>query len=338
VEGAIEAARHFATEKGHSTDGTLEVLKSLQQDEDPDSKITVISKGGFWQDGEMNRKYTDFVKGDYLWQIDSDEFYLDSDINTLRRWIVQDPSIDGANFRWLVFWGDENYVTDGWLLRWGKLDLNRLFRWESGYQYRHYAKGSKGPDVIKNDGYRLSHGNWISAEKLANLGIYLYHFSLVFPKQVLSKSNIYSEGMTPSVDNSQMYDWAHNNWVALNNPFRVHNRYEHIAWLKRYRGLIPKQAAQMFEDIRSGQIECSMRQMDDVIRTERSPGYKLKRLMLSTLCDLRIRWHGTKKGYLLDRAAHKWVDSGMLAVARATFRRLLQGTVRRLKRTSSMFQ
>ncbi|MDX9763319.1 MAG: glycosyltransferase family A protein, partial [Desulfomonilia bacterium] len=54
VEGAAPAARNISTSDGHSTDGTLQVLRDFQQYEDPDRKITIITAedeghpDGFW--------------------------------------------------------------------------------------------------------------------------------------------------------------------------------------------------------------------------------------------------------------------------------------------------
>jgi hypothetical protein len=47
VEGAVEKARSIATPDGHSTDSTRETLASIQTHEDPENKITVISRDGF---------------------------------------------------------------------------------------------------------------------------------------------------------------------------------------------------------------------------------------------------------------------------------------------------
>jgi len=333
VEGAVKKARDVATADGHSLDTTRETLNAVKANEDPEGKLTVISQDGFWPDKViMSHAYTDLAAGDYLWQVDSDEFYRDRDIDTLRCWIAADPSIDGATFRWRLFWGNECYLTDGWYLRTHAGDVNRLFRWEPGFYYDHYGKHPNGPTVTTPEGYRLNDGHWLSASYLAQCGIYLYHFSLVFPEQVLNKAKGYVAGVSPGVDNSQMYDWAQRNWLSLQNPFRVHNRYQFIAWLQRYRGPIPHQAAQMFADIRAGRLQWPMRDMQDAERIERSPGYRLKRATLRLMGDLANRWHGTKRGFLLTQAGHKWVDAGTLAVLQAAMRRTLTAIPRYARR------
>jgi len=315
VEGAVEKARSIATPDGHSLDSTREILASVKANEDPENKITIISCDGFWADKTvMSHAYTERATGDYLWQVDSDEFYLDEDIEKVRNWLADDPTIDGASFRWLVFWGNEKYIADSWRLRAKRDGFNRLFRWRKGFDYDHYGPDPKGPTVTTPEGFRLTDGNWLSAFELVEKGIYLYHFSLVFPSQVLNKSKGYAEGVSPRVDNSQMYDWAQQNWISLKNPFRVHNRYQFISWLERYDGPLPQQAVQMFEDIRSGKIECKMRDMQDAVRIERHPYYRLKRTLLRYAGDFVNRNPDSKTAFWVLLISEKWVNEGLIAL------------------------
>ena len=84
VEGAAPGAVNIATPDGHSRDGTLEVLRRFKADEDPDGKVTDRdrrgrrSPDGFWpgEKDEQSRAYATRATGDYLWQVDIDEFYL----------------------------------------------------------------------------------------------------------------------------------------------------------------------------------------------------------------------------------------------------------------------
>lgn len=323
VEGAVEKARSIATPDGHSLDSTRETLASVKAHEDPEDKITIISRDGFWADKVvMSHAYTELATGDYLWQVDSDEFYLDEDIEKIRNWLAKDPTIDGATFRWRLFWGNENYITDGWFLRSGAGDVNRLFRWGKGFYYDHYGKHRNGPTVTTPDGFRLNDGNWLSASELAKAGIYQYHFSLVFPNQVLKKAKGYVAGVSPGTDNSQMYDWAQRNWLSLENPFRVHNRYQHISWLERYQGPLPKASMEMFNDIRSGKVDCEMRDMEDAIQIERSRYYRLKRAFLRFAGDFINRNPNTKLAFLLLQISEKWVNEGFAKIITSSFRKM----------------
>ena len=48
--------------------------------------------------------------------------------------------------------------------------------------------------------------------------------------------------------------------------------------------------------------------------------------------DWANRWHGTKRGFLLTQAGHKWVDAGTLAVLQAAMRRTLTAIPRYARR------
>ena len=83
AEGACEGARNIATADGHSRDGTLELLRRIKRLEDPENKITIVTAedeghtDGFWP-GEKHEQCRAFAKratGNYLWQVDIDEFY-----------------------------------------------------------------------------------------------------------------------------------------------------------------------------------------------------------------------------------------------------------------------
>ena len=333
VEGAVEKARSIATPDGHSLDQTRETLASVKAHEDPENKIMIISRDGFWADKPaMGRAYLEYITGDYLWQVDSDEFYLDEDIEKVRQLLAENPKIDGASFRWLVFWGNEKYLTDGWRLRARRDGFNRLFRWGKGFDYDHYGTDPKGPTVTTPDGFVLTQGNWLSAYDLVEKGIYLYHFSLVFPSQVLKKSKGYAAGISPKVDNSKMYDWAEQNWLHLQNPFRVHNRYQYISWLERYDGLLPQQAVKMFEDIRSGKIECEMREMQDAIRIERHPYYRFKRAILRYAGDFVNGHPDSKASFWVLLISEKWVNEGLIALVKDGMAKVGSAPVKLIKR------
>ena len=91
VEGGSEKARHICPE-GRSNDGTLESLSYMKDFEDPEDKITIVTKEGYWEGkDEQSQAYADRATGDYLWQVDIDEFYkpeasLETHANHLARW------------------------------------------------------------------------------------------------------------------------------------------------------------------------------------------------------------------------------------------------------------
>ena len=48
VEGGHEDTRAVTTHDGHSTDGTLETLRRFVSEEDPEKKVRIVTRDGFW--------------------------------------------------------------------------------------------------------------------------------------------------------------------------------------------------------------------------------------------------------------------------------------------------
>jgi cellulose synthase/poly-beta-1,6-N-acetylglucosamine synthase-like glycosyltransferase len=116
VEGATKAISHYwdgdtstFTSNGRSTDGTIEYLYKLQEKY---PKIKIIIGDGFWNGKtEMCNAYASIATGDYIWQLDSDEFYHENDIIKIIRLLdLQNP--DSVHFYANHFFGGFNYVID----------------------------------------------------------------------------------------------------------------------------------------------------------------------------------------------------------------------------------
>jgi len=276
VEGATVSASTIATPDGHSTDDTLKTLYHFKAEEDPDDKLKIITKKGFWSEkDEQSQAYAERATGDYLWQVDIDEFYKAKDIQCILKMLQQDPDITSVSFKQITFWGGFNYVTDGWYLRWGAEIYHRLFKWGPGYCYATH----RPPTVYDPQGVNLRELKWINGYQLAQQGIFLYHYSLVFPKQVLDKCIYYSQTDWAGHATGAV-EWAYNNFFILKNPFRVHNVYKYPSWLERYHGTHPQEIIHMWEDIEEGWITIDIRQNEDVEKLLSSWRYILKRAVM----------------------------------------------------------
>jgi hypothetical protein len=278
VEGACEGARGFATSKGHSTDGTLEILREIKKHQDPENKITVITaedeghSNGFWpgEKHEQSRTYAKRATGNYLWQVDIDEFYRDEDIESIKQILENDPEITSVSFKQQQFWGGFDYLVDGWLLKRGAEEFHRLFRWGAGFEYTSH----RPPTVINALGVDTRRIKWLRAKHTEEMGIYLYHYSFVFPKQVAEKADYYK-----NADWSQRKKadwWANEVFMKLEDPFSVFSVYWDISWLKRFKGRHPAQILMLIKDIESGILPVEVRQTIDIEKLLNSPVYKLR--------------------------------------------------------------
>jgi hypothetical protein len=268
VEGGHEDTRAVATPDGHSVDATLEALRRFCAEEDPQHKVTVVTKDGFWQKRDeqgnvrthQSRAYAERATGDYLWQVDIDEFYIADDIRRVLEMVAADPEITAVTFRQRTFWGDTDIEARGWPLQRGHDDCHRLFKWGPGYRYLTHEP----PTVLDAQGRDLKKLKWIRASDTAALGMRLYHYSLLFPWQVDQKTRIYRDER-PNVC-SGIVDWAETSYFKLGHPYRVHNIYSLPSWLRRYRDESPAEVLRMMDDIRSGRVQAVLRDNSDAYR------------------------------------------------------------------------
>jgi len=278
VEGGHEDAKSVCTPDGHSVDGTLETLYRFKKEEDPENKLTIVTRDGFWPKKDelgndrtpQSRAYAEKATGDYLWQVDIDEFYVESDMDRIIEMLKQDQSITAVSFKQKSFWGDINYISDSIYLRRNVGGWHRIFKWSPKYKYLTHEP----PTILDENGVDLRTKKWIRGESMAAKNIYMYHYSLLFPWQVEQKVKVYKDEKPDSC--SELIQWADDNYFKLGNPYRVHNIFWFPSWLIRFRGVHPKQIVSMMNDARSGKVEAKLRRTDDVEAIIDSFGYKMR--------------------------------------------------------------
>lgn len=300
VEGAAPGARGIAAPDGHSRDGTLEALRRFAAEEDPEGKLNIVTAedrghaDGFWpgEKDEQSRAYAKLAAGDYLWQVDVDEFYLPDDIARMVR-LLADRAPDAVTFPTVTVWGALDVAVDGWYLRRGAGDFPRLFRWGPGYEYVTH----RPPTVAGPDGRDLRELLWLDGAGARRLGFVMRHYSLLLPKQVREKVEYYSNwGLyQDQIRAEELSRWLQDSYLTLRRPYRVHNRYQYPSWLESYDGRHPPEVLRMMDDITGGRLDVETRPMDDARRLLASPGYRAGReaLRLAGPVDdglRRLRW------------------------------------------------
>lgn len=111
IEGAVQN-RPNATEDGHSTDRTVEILRDFKANHDPDNKLVIISIKKPWKNlEEMKQTFLDMsVPGDWILINDADEFYRPEDIRRLRKAIDLNPHACEFVPNFLHFYGDFKHI------------------------------------------------------------------------------------------------------------------------------------------------------------------------------------------------------------------------------------
>jgi hypothetical protein len=281
VEGASPAAAAVATADGHSTDGTVASIRAFQREEDPEGKVQLVQRDGFWSEkDEQSQAYAERATGDWLWQVDADEFYRPRDVEAVFGLLRREPDTTAVSFHQLTFWGHPDYLVDGWYLRRGADEYHRLFRWGRDHRYVTH----RPPTVVDGSGRDLRTRRWIRGHRLARQGVHLFHYSLLLPKQVREKCSYY--GRLDLAQRPAAERWVEDAFLRLGHPYRVHNVYDHPSWLERYRGDHPPAVMRMWRDIESGTVPVAVRPRDDVERLLASPRYRLGRAALKALQPL----------------------------------------------------
>jgi hypothetical protein len=275
VEGAVQGAEELATKDGHSIDGTLKTLYQFKTEEDHKDKIQIVTRNGFWNEkDEMSSAYAERASGDYLWQVDIDEFYKSKDIQTIIEMLSKDSEISAISFKTHTFWGGFNYLCDGWYLRRGGEIFHRLFKWGPGFKYVSH----RPPQVHDASGLNVHRGKWITSNQMARKGIFLYHYSLVFPKQISDKCYYYKNANWAK--RKKMTNWAEKSYFSIKKPFRVHNVYDFPSWLERFKGDHPKQILELQYEIEDSQTKIKTRNYQDIENIIDSAKYKTFRGIL----------------------------------------------------------
>ncbi len=289
VEGGHIDTKSVTTPDGHSVDGTLETLYNFKKEEDTENKLTIITRDGFWPKTDelgnhrtpQSRAYAERATGDYLWQIDIDEFYRSSDMQRIIGLLQNDPTISSISFKQKSFWGNINYISDSIYLRRNVGGWHRIFKWDKSYKYLTHEP----PTIIDENGVDIRSIHWIRGEKMARKDIFMYHYCLLFPWQVEQKVKIYRDEKPDDLFES--IQWAENNYFRLGNPYRVHNVYRFPSWLIRFRGQHPEQIICMMKDIREGKLDVKLRQTDDVESIIDTGSYKMGIVLIRIKAPLK---------------------------------------------------
>ncbi len=193
-------------------------------------------------------------------------------MNRVLEMLRADPEITAVSFWETTFWGDLETVVNGWYQRRGASEYHRLFKWRPGYVYSEH----RPPTVHTPDGTDLRALRWLRGRELSRQGIGLYHYSLLFPRQVLEKESYYQAA---GFRNEAM-KWSVDCYLGLQQPFRVHNVSAYPSWFEQFSGSHPPAISQLWHDLEIGVIAEEKRSNEDVVRLMSSRGYPLARGLL----------------------------------------------------------
>lgn len=339
VEGASPEAAHAASPDGHSTDRTLEILHRFKAQEDPKHKITLITAeneghlDGFWpgEKDQQSQAYARRATGDWLWQVDIDEFYHAQDMRRVMDHLQSHPETTCLTFQAYHFWGGFDYLIDGGLHRsirfqgepWGA--YRRVFKWKPGYTY----VGHRPPRIADANGNEVTHQHKCN---IARLWRYdppmMYHYSGVFPFQLRFKGQYYAnQGWAHARDLVNKFESVLKQ-VDRSNGLRVVDHFGSYNWLQRFERKHPAVIDQLRHDIQNGIVPVESRRTDDIEQLLADDWYRSRVAVLNKTENLRAWWHIAERSGLcrkLRKAMGYWVSLP---------RRFAGHLYRRMRRTS----
>jgi hypothetical protein len=189
-----------------STDRTNEILDNYP---DPDNKIVIVH-GKFTEKDNQCRAYMEYINDDidYIWNLDSDEVYKIEDIEKIIKFLEEESPTSVGIQSCSFYGGFDDYLTG--------FELNtdnflRIFK---------YVKGStwlthRPPTISYPENIERKH---VPSNILFDkLGVQMYHYSYVFPRQVKTKISYYKDSVSQNNCIDNYFEDIYYPWVTGSN-------------------------------------------------------------------------------------------------------------------------
>lgn len=214
IEGAVEN-RSNATEDGHSTDRTQEILSDFKANRDPDNKLVLISINRHWKDLEdMKQTFLDMsVPGDWILINDADEFYRPEDIRRVRKAIELNPQAHEIVPNFLHFYGDCLHVAvpgPEW-----QPQHQRCFKYIRGMKYNGH------PIVTDPAGHCTYFSPHYQQRRIMMNDFFIYHYGYARNgmDEVMQEKQEYYKGELAKHDNADVkFDQKVQDWTDNSEP------------------------------------------------------------------------------------------------------------------------
>jgi hypothetical protein len=198
--------------QGHtgSTDRTVEIIKNFP---DPGNKITLV-QGKWSEKDEMCNAYAARIRPEmtFVWHLDSDEVWKYEDIKHILRVL---PGYDSVGFRSLTFFGGFEHILTGFEQN---AEFQRIQRWYPGARWQTH----RPPTIVNPESGRpWKDHRHLDYKALAAAGVYMYHYSYVFPAQVLQKTRYYHDSVARTQCIPDHYERVYRPWVLGNAEQRA---------------------------------------------------------------------------------------------------------------------
>jgi hypothetical protein len=201
-EGPVLYWQNFG--KKTSEDNTNKIIDCFP---DPENKINVVH-GRFLEKDDQCRAYMKNIRPDidYIWNLDSDEVYKKEDLLKMIDFLSSEKPTSVGIRSCSFYGGFDNYLT-GFELKTD--NFLRVFKYINGSTWLTHR-----PPTIK---YPIEYNickKHVNSDELYNLlGIQMYHYSYVFPRQVYNKIKYYKNSLNKRNCIDDYFDRVYKRWV-----------------------------------------------------------------------------------------------------------------------------
>ncbi len=166
VEGAVRG-RPNSTEDGHSTDRTLEIIRSFP---DPDNKIELYQSNRFFKSlEEQKQTFLDYAhEGEWLFIVDCDEFYHEGEVNRVRKAIEATPEALEIIPTFLHYYRDNKHIRATHPI-WNT-QHQRIIRYQNGLKYHTHPVATD-----KTGGCTYFHSEY-QVKRFTMPNLYIHHY------------------------------------------------------------------------------------------------------------------------------------------------------------------
>jgi hypothetical protein len=165
-----------------STDNTIDIIKNFP---DPDGKF-VLLHGPWKEKDDMCKEYGRYMKGDYIFHVDSDELYKNEDLDKIFDYLENHPECYSMSFTLRSFYGGFDRYISGFE---ENFEVHRIKRIIPGVS--NWATHRPPTMIWPPTGKKCVEMGHLSHRETEKMGIYIYHYSHTFPEQVKAKMNYY---------------------------------------------------------------------------------------------------------------------------------------------------
>lgn len=150
IEGAVKnkVAAGQATPDGHSLDRTVDIIKGVKKNKDPDNKITFVQLDRPWEHlEELKGAFFQYMQdGDWMLITDADEFIMPDLVDTFRKAISYEPwATEFIPSAFHHFWRDTKHIRkpSG---DWGQ-QHQRFIKFQPGLNYKNHPVATDAEGV-----------------------------------------------------------------------------------------------------------------------------------------------------------------------------------------------